>query len=159
MINVVHASREGGIEPFCLPTGRFGWKSIEKLWERELELSKRGMLRRVPKLTASFIGLDSCTKLEVVPAKIMIQPNVIAELTEYAASIEDSDPAESQETQNLIKFFKAKAMNLIFKEGFLSRKPCYSPMSATCQDISQGYQFAQDRTVAKVSPPTNLFFP
>lgn len=57
----------------CLKKGgvSFGWKSIQDLYQREVERMRAGQATRVPKLRESHIIRDSWTRLNVVPSKVM----------------------------------------------------------------------------------------
>lgn len=49
----------------------FGWKTIERLWEREVERSQKGQMVTIPRMKSRYIYRDSWTRLNVTPAKIM----------------------------------------------------------------------------------------
>ena len=49
----------------------FGWKTIERLWEREMERSRNGQMATIPRMKSRYVYRDSWTRLNVTPAKIM----------------------------------------------------------------------------------------
>ena len=49
----------------------FGWKTIERLWEREMERSQKGQMVTIPRMKSRYVYRDSWTRLNVTPAKIM----------------------------------------------------------------------------------------
>ena len=71
MISQLHQSRESGTKEFCFEGSKFGWKSIEDLFSREIQRMKDGNRVWVPGLKSNFIYRDSWTRLNVRPAKIM----------------------------------------------------------------------------------------
>ena len=85
LINQLWASQAGGAKAFLSGDGvSFGWKEIEAMWEREKEKRDNHLIRLVPNLIYSYIKRDSWTKLNVPPAKILQQENVLSELYSHA---------------------------------------------------------------------------
>ena len=61
----------GGTREFAKGGHRFGWKSIEDMYKRELIRIRNGQITRVPKLKESHVQCDSWTRLNVLPFKVM----------------------------------------------------------------------------------------
>ena len=47
-----------------------GWKTLVRLWERELSRAENGQMSVIPRMKASYTYRDSWTRLSVTPAKI-----------------------------------------------------------------------------------------
>lgn len=74
MISALFQSRPkeaGGTRSFKKGRVSFGWKSLQDLYQREVERMKTGQATRVPKLRESHIIRDSWTRLNVLPSKVM----------------------------------------------------------------------------------------
>ena len=69
MVSALHSS--GRSKSFCNQDIIFGWTTIQRVWTREMDRAKAGLMREVPKLQERHIIRDSWTKLNVSPAKIM----------------------------------------------------------------------------------------
>ena len=72
MVNALFSSKSTGTKHFqrsgqC----RFGWDTIDDLYQRELSRVKLNCARMVPKLKETHCLRDAWTKLNVLPAKIM----------------------------------------------------------------------------------------
>lgn len=72
MISVLFQSRAGGTHDFVksVSGSHFGWKAIQDLYKRELDRTKSGLVKRVPKLKESDVCCDSWTRLNVLPLGI-----------------------------------------------------------------------------------------
>ena len=71
MISALHSSKSGKTKSFCCQETSFGWVTIERMWQREIQRAKTGLMCEVPQLKDSYIKRDSWTRLNVAPAKIM----------------------------------------------------------------------------------------
>ena len=71
MIAALYSSREEGTKAFENSGMAFGWRTIEKVYNQDMELAKKGLSRQVPGLKYSYIVRDGWTRLNVLPAKIM----------------------------------------------------------------------------------------
>lgn len=80
LINQLHASRHpNGARSFKNAFGVcFGWRVIERHYDREVERMKQNLPKLVKKLQKSYIERDSWTKLNVLPAKILQVCNQIS---------------------------------------------------------------------------------
>eukprot|EP00117_Sycon_ciliatum_P050554 scpid98244/ scgid35672/ len=84
MVNALHSSRQGGTKSFGTASGVcFGWQTILDLYEREVARFFKGVPREVPKLKKNHVLRDAWTKLNVLPAKVMQQEELLTELAEY----------------------------------------------------------------------------
>lgn len=50
MISALFQSRSGGTRNFLKSSRHFGWQAIQNVYKREIERTKSGLVRRVPKL-------------------------------------------------------------------------------------------------------------
>ena len=71
MVSALFQSRASGTRTLVKSGQQFGWKSIEDMYEREMNRIKCGQVTRVPKLKQSHIIRDSWTRLNVLPSKVM----------------------------------------------------------------------------------------
>ena len=71
MIAALYSSRADGTKEFMLGGVKFGWRTVERVYQADLCRAKGGISRRVHGLKYSFIVRDSWTRLNVLPAKIM----------------------------------------------------------------------------------------
>ena len=72
MINALFSSKPGGSKLFHhAEKSKFGWETINSLYERELERVSQGQTRMVPCIKEAHCLRDAWTKLNVHPAKIM----------------------------------------------------------------------------------------
>ena len=69
MIAALYSSRLDGTKEFCKGNVRFGWATIEAVYQSDLY--RAGISRCVPGLKYSHIVRDSWTRLNVLPAKII----------------------------------------------------------------------------------------
>jgi len=72
MINALFSSKPSGSKLFqradnCV----FGWQTIDRMYERELQRVDKNLTRMVPCLREAHCLRDAWTKLNVHPAKIM----------------------------------------------------------------------------------------
>ena len=72
MVNALFSSKSTGTKHFqrsgqC----KFGWDTIDDLYQRELSRVKLDCARMVPKLKETHCLRDAWTKLNMLPAKIM----------------------------------------------------------------------------------------
>lgn len=71
MIAALYSSRPRGSKKLSLDGVQFGWQTIEKLYDKEMERAAMGRSRKVPGLKYAFVYRDNWTRLNVRPAKIM----------------------------------------------------------------------------------------
>ena len=71
MIAALYSSRTGGTKEFSKEKNRFGWSTIESVYKSDMCRAENGISRGVPGLKYSHIVLDSWTRLNALPAKIM----------------------------------------------------------------------------------------
>lgn len=142
-INAIFSSKEGGTKQLQIASGNLTWNAIEGMWNRKVDRMQRNQIRRVPGLLKSYIDRDPWTKLNVKPAKIMIQDKVIAELSAYIATCDETgNEVEATENRNVVKYLKA--LNLLFENGFLSHTPFSSPQAQPCENIKEGFAFFEE---------------
>ncbi|XP_067036014.1 uncharacterized protein [Acropora muricata] len=60
-----------GSKKLTLEVRPFGWETIEKIYDQEIERAETGRSRKVPGLKYAFVYRDNWTRLNVKPAKIM----------------------------------------------------------------------------------------
>eukprot|EP00733_Pompholyxophrys_punicea_P000979 Pompholyxophrys_punicea_v1_NODE_402_length_2054_cov_4.557279.p1 type:complete len:264 gc:universal NODE_402_length_2054_cov_4.557279:865-74(-) len=84
----------------------FGWDHIESMCLRQYKyrLAEQNLMMDVPKLKAEYVYRDSWTRLNVTPAKIMQQPEIISVLRGYA---ETAAPLDKSSIQNLCEILEA----------------------------------------------------
>ena len=68
---MLYNSRQDNAKHFFKGGTFFGWKTIVRLWEREMEKSHKGQMVTVPRMKSRYVYRDSWTRLNVTPAKIM----------------------------------------------------------------------------------------
>eukprot|EP00794_Sanderia_malayensis_P006654 gene6654-7400_t len=141
MVNALFASRNGGTKAFQMEKSgpMFGWKAIVGMWKRECSRVEAGAMRMVPKLLPSYIQRDAWTKLNVAPAKIVQQDNVLTELYDYVHKGEGTDCVST----NLSGDYLA-ACNKIFERGILSNEKITINDMSIMQNILEGYTFFED---------------
>ena len=71
MVSALDSSESGRVKAFCNEGVLFGWDTIKRMWQRELERAQRGVMSEVPKLRERHIKRDAWTRLNVSTAKIM----------------------------------------------------------------------------------------
>ena len=71
MIASLYSSRPGGSKSFEINGTKFGWETIETVFEDEMHRANQGISRKVPGLKYAFVHRDNWTRLNVKPAKIM----------------------------------------------------------------------------------------
>ena len=71
MVSALYSSKLGRTKDFLYNGVKFGWNTIEEMFEREMQRAQNGTLKRVPGLKESYIYRDIWTRLNVKPAKIM----------------------------------------------------------------------------------------
>ncbi|XP_074649518.1 uncharacterized protein LOC141904930 [Tubulanus polymorphus] len=149
-INQLWASQTGGTKNFMNGV-EFGWDEIKSMWNRETQRRDDNHIRMVPGLIKSYIERDSWTKLNVKPAKIMQQPQVLVELYSYANPDNSPIPLESEHVMATRSFLVACSQ--LFEEGLLkSRKPNDMTRNSQIHDmespiilnISEGYKYVRD---------------
>lgn len=72
MIAALYSSRDEGAKDFVNGNVAFGWDTVECVYRSDLARARRGLSRRVPGLKHSHIVRDAWTRLNVLPAKIML---------------------------------------------------------------------------------------
>ena len=142
MINALNSSRSRntrGTKDFQSSSGTsFGWKCIHDLYEREVSRMKQCVPREVPKLRKNFVLRDAWTKLNVLPAKVMQQDEVLTELAQYLLTPHPDNPLVEASHQYL------SACNLMFEMGTLSHIPVKGPDSEPLLCIVEGFMFFED---------------
>lgn len=71
MIAALYSSRPNGSKKLTVDGVQFGWETIEKVYNQEMERAEAGRSRKVPGLKYAFVYRDNWTRLNVRPAKIM----------------------------------------------------------------------------------------
>ena len=71
MVSVLYLSKQGRMKDFVRNGVKFGWSTIEDMFEREMKRAHSGSLKRVPGLRESYVHRDIWTRLNVKPAKVM----------------------------------------------------------------------------------------
>jgi len=71
MIAALYSSRPRGSKAFELNGQQFGWESILKIFDDEMNRAEMGLSRKVPGLKYAYVYRDNWTRLNVMPAKIM----------------------------------------------------------------------------------------
>ena len=71
MVNALDSSKSGRSKSFCNEGVPFGWVTINRVWEREIDRAQRGLMCEVPRLVERHVHRDAWTKLNVLPAKIL----------------------------------------------------------------------------------------
>ena len=71
MVSALYSSKQGRTKGFMSNETKFGWSTIEDMFEREMKRAHSGSLKRVPGLRESYVHRDIWTRLNVKPAKIM----------------------------------------------------------------------------------------
>ncbi|XP_014670998.1 PREDICTED: uncharacterized protein LOC106811792 [Priapulus caudatus] len=120
----------------------FGWEAIEDMWKRDKDRRARNVSREVPSLQESFIKRDAWTKLNVRPAKVMQQEQVLAELAHHALSADKPQPSNAATTIMTKDYLQA--CNLVFENGLLSHEMIDRNHPKTMDNIRKGYQFFED---------------
>ncbi|XP_065907460.1 uncharacterized protein [Dysidea avara] len=134
MINALHSSRPGGTKRFTLDDKQFGWQTIVDMFDRECQRVKNGNARMIPKLREAHIIRDSWIKLNVAPAKIMQQEQVLGELFDYTQQHQDAN-----QVKYTMKYLEA--CSKIFENGLLSHDRVTDVNSAILKNIREGFKF------------------
>lgn len=71
MIAALYSSRPSGSNSLTLDAIQFGWETIEKVYNQEMEGAEMGRSHKVPGLKYAFVYRDNWTRLNMRPAKIM----------------------------------------------------------------------------------------
>ena len=71
MIASLYSSRPGGSKSFEINGTKFGWETIETVFEDEIHRADLEISHKVPRLKYAFVHRDNWTRLNVRPAKIM----------------------------------------------------------------------------------------
>ncbi|XP_019856162.1 PREDICTED: uncharacterized protein LOC109584761 [Amphimedon queenslandica] len=137
MINALFSSKPGGTKSFLMDGVTFGWSSIIKMFERECERINSGSTRMVPKLKEVHVIRDAWTKLNVTPAKIMQQENVLTELFSYLH--DNPNQSLSDGTKAVLSYLES--CSKIFENGFLSHSKITDINCDTMKSINEGYKF------------------
>ncbi|XP_065067938.1 uncharacterized protein LOC135693396 [Rhopilema esculentum] len=122
---------------------KFGWNTIIEMWQRECTRVETGIMRKVPKLLPSFIECDAWTKLNVAPAKIMQQDNVLTDLYDHANPQDVAEKPKDFEATVLVRNYLL-ACNKIFERGVLSNSKITSSDLTIVNNIEDGYQFFEE---------------
>ena len=82
MVSALDSSKSGRSKSFCYKGVPFGWTTIRRMWERELDRARKGLMCEVPRLAERHIFRDAWTRLNVQPAKVMqVGQSVVTSLT------------------------------------------------------------------------------
>ena len=144
LINQLWASQPSGAKSFKTGDGvGFGWPVIEAMWMREKEKRDNHQIRMVPALIYSFIKRDPWTKLNVPPAKIMQQEQVLSEL--YSHAQPDTGRAPTDATSALACHAYLTAVHKIFERGLLASSKTKMKVDALdcsiLQNIDEGFAY------------------
>jgi hypothetical protein len=138
MIAALHSSKEEGTKAFVNGGMVHGWDTIEAVYRSDLSRAKCGVSRHVPNLKYSYVIRDAWTRLNVLPAKIMQQSQMLLAIKTLA----DRRPDEKAEHMATYDFLKA--CNLLFEEGILSEKPIKSMSSSLLENMKNGFVYFCD---------------
>eukprot|EP00112_Aurelia_sp_Birch-Aquarium-sp1_P024791 Seg7991.1 transcript_id=Seg7991.1/GoldUCD/mRNA.D3Y31 product="hypothetical protein" protein_id=Seg7991.1/GoldUCD/D3Y31 len=108
------------------------------MWGRECARTERGEMRKVPKMLPSYIERDAWTKLNVAPAKIMQQDNVLIEL--YNHTIQNGEKNNDKEETALVWDYLV-ACNKIFERGLLSHDKITTDDLHVIENVEEGYRY------------------
>ena len=139
MLSALFSSHPDRAKQFERSGVKFGWLDIETLKVREDERVKEGLLRFVLGLLNSYIERDAWTKLNVKPAKIFQQENVLSELLSHAKSLQNSNNSSCMQV-----YLYLNAVNKIFERGLLSQYPVYDVNSPNAKLILEGFKYFVD---------------
>jgi hypothetical protein len=140
MLAALYSSRnEGGTKDLVTDGVHFGWRTIQDVYKADITRAKHGQSRRVPKLKYSYVVRDAWTRLNVLPAKIMQQPYMLAAIEELA-----QESFGDEKKEHLAVHAYLKACNSLFENGILSSVPVNSPSSHVLSNIEEGFQFFQN---------------
>lgn len=114
-INALHSSQQGGTKSFEMDGINFGWQTIIDMYKREIERGNCGAARMVPYLRESYVLRDAWTELNVVPAKVMQQEQVLTELVHYTS--QSPTPIDAQSVGKTRQYLEG--CNLLFERGLL----------------------------------------
>lgn len=136
MVNALHSSRQAGTKGFVTASSVcFGWQAIVDLYDREVARFTKGVPREVPKLRKNHVIRDAWTKLNVLPAKVVQQEEVLTELAEYLL-VDHPDNLNVQATRDYLL-----ACHKFFEKGVLSHERVRSVESAPIASIVKGFDF------------------
>ena len=137
MIAQLYASRPKGTKSFENRGIQFGWASIQEVYHWNLKQAKAGSPLPVPGLKLSHIVRDSWTRLNVKPAKIMQQQQMIAALKILAdrATRPGAKASIDMTTQYL------EACNAIFETGMLSNNFVKMHDQSVVENVKKGQLF------------------
>lgn len=158
LINSLYSSYPSRTKCFQRNGVGFGWQNLIDMHQREIQRQKNGLLRYIPKMHASYITRDAWTKLNVKPAKIMQQPQLLSEL--YAHSHNSSEFLPSRESAYECYLY-LRACSQLFENGFLSKGRVFSPVDKEIGSVKEGYQYFADwlTEILKKDPQINLKAP
>uniref|UniRef100_A0A1X7SVI9 Uncharacterized protein n=1 Tax=Amphimedon queenslandica TaxID=400682 RepID=A0A1X7SVI9_AMPQE len=122
MINALFSSQQNGTKDFTLKGVKFGWETIVSLYKRDCERVSKGLTRMVPKMKEAYVIRDAWTKLNVAPAKIMQQDQVLMELSNYIQENPNADDVCS--VSITLKFLEAC-------QNFFENDPNFDHASST----------------------------
>ncbi|XP_065887616.1 uncharacterized protein [Dysidea avara] len=137
MINALHSSRSGGTKNFLLNGSEFGWQAIIDLYMRECGRIQNRTVRMVPKLREVHVIRDSWIKLNVAPAKLMQQEQVLGELFDYLD--QEPHPDDYHSVKNTLRYLEA--CSKILESGFLSHERVDSTNCKIVTSILEGFNF------------------
>lgn len=105
----------------------------------QMQRVRDGVARRVPRLKREYIERDAWTKLNVVPAKILQQPAVLAELFEHSEPEGKKPPQDAKTTKETREYLMA--LNDLFERGFLSSNFITRENRKVLANIDRGYGY------------------
>ncbi|XP_065894808.1 uncharacterized protein [Dysidea avara] len=141
MINALFSSKIGGSKQFQRTDKcTFGWEAIDSLYQRELERAKQNLARMVPRLKETHVLRDAWTKLNVHPAKIMQQEQVLGELYWYAN--QEPTPPDAGVASETLEYLEA--CSRLFEKGFLSHDCVRDMNSDVIKNINEGFSYFTD---------------
>ena len=71
MIAALYSSRVKGSKDLTIDGVKFGWKTIQAIFDEEMRRAENNLSRKVPGLKYAYVYRDQWTRLNVNPAKIM----------------------------------------------------------------------------------------
>ena len=133
MIAALYSSRTHGTKDFCKGGINFGWSAIFKLYQDDLDRATQQLNVHVPGMKLSYVVRDPWTRLNVRPAKIMQQTQVIAALKTKSQLENDAGVG--------VTAVYLEACGKLFERGFLSNYLASSNNMTVMQIIDEGMAF------------------
>eukprot|EP00733_Pompholyxophrys_punicea_P000252 Pompholyxophrys_punicea_v1_NODE_53_length_4254_cov_18.877590.p1 type:complete len:841 gc:universal NODE_53_length_4254_cov_18.877590:1608-4130(+) len=136
-VAALYSSRNEGAKKFCKKGVQFGWKTMENLCHRQYQQAASNQMMDVHNLKAEHVYRDSWTRLNVVPAKIVQQADVISALRGYTKS--SPKPVDSENVETFCEMLEA--LRDIFEDCLLTSVPLLSLQDARITNMQRGYSF------------------